>query len=73
MGDVRISPVARAHAGFTVGCLLAVLGVGLLAGLGWALIAAGVLLAAASLVLVDVDAAGKTKPATGPAPRGWRR
>lgn len=50
-----MNPERLARAGVAAGCLLAVVGVGLLVGLAWALIAAGVLLAAGCLFLVDVD------------------
>lgn len=53
--------VARARAGFAVGCLLVVLGVGMLLGLAWALIAAGVVLAVSCLVLVNVDERGASE------------
>jgi hypothetical protein len=50
-----MSRLGRARAGVALGCALMVAGVLLLAGLGWALIAAGLVLAVSCLVLVDID------------------
>ncbi|WP_433415048.1 hypothetical protein ACQP1V_36300 [Microtetraspora malaysiensis] len=57
MGDVRMTvpPLWLTGAGFAVGCLLAVVGVALLAGIAWALIVGGTALAGASLLLIPVD------------------
>lgn len=49
------SRLVVSRTGFAIGCLLVVVGVFLLFGLGWALVASGVLLAASCLVLVDID------------------
>lgn len=52
---MRVAPVQVARGGFAAGCLVAVVGVGLAAGLALALIVGGVVLAVACLVLVEVD------------------
>lgn len=61
MGDVRVRRprLAGARLGYAAGCASAACGVGLLWGLGVALIVAGVVAAASCLVLVDVDGEAK--------------
>lgn len=57
MGNVRVklSRLLGARAGYAAGCATASCGVGVLWGLGVALIVAGVAAAASCLLLVDVD------------------
>lgn len=51
----RISRVARARLGYFAGVLLIAVGLGLAIGLGWGLVAGGVGLVAAAVLLYDVD------------------
>lgn len=55
MGRLRLTRRRRALAGYALGCGLLVAGVWVILGLGFALIVAGIIAAASSLVLADVD------------------
>lgn len=55
MGHVRMSRVIRARLGYFVGALIIAAGVGVIAGLGWALVTVGVAVVVASVWLYDVD------------------
>lgn len=52
------SRAVRSAVGYTAGCVTAVVGVWLLAGLAIALMTGGVVAAASSLLLIDVDEGG---------------
>lgn len=55
MGRVRVSRVIRARLGYFAGILLVAVGVYLTLGLGWALVALGLGVAAAFVWLYDVS------------------
>lgn len=57
MGGVRVNLLAS-RLGVAIGALLFVIGFGLVVGLGAALMAAGVLAAVGSMLLVDVGPVG---------------
>lgn len=71
MGDVRmsrwrrVSALAWSRLGYSAGCLAAAVGVGMEAGLGWGLVAGGVVGAASCLLLIDVEAKGPPKGGDG--------
>ncbi len=55
MGRPHLTRAARARLGCGVGGLMAAVGVWLVAGVGWALMVAGLVIAAVALLLYDVD------------------
>jgi len=52
---IALSPTFRVSAALAIGCVLVVVGAFMVGGLGWALIATGVLLAGLSLVITYDD------------------
>lgn len=58
----RVTRAARARAGYFAGVLLIAVGIGLVLGLGWALVAAGVGLIAYMVLLYDVDEPEQVEP-----------
>lgn len=66
MGRAWLSPRAAVSLLIAAGCVLVAVGVGILAGIGWALLAGGALTIAYALVMVDLpDRAARERARAG--------